>query len=534
MINFKLQGNKAFQWSQKDKYYFIGYFFDENNEIFEGEKAINFLLNFEKTNSKIKKFNGIYTYIKITANAVIIISDSINYFPLFYLKQNDDWIVSDDWNYLINIKGKILPNLEAETEFLSIGFVLDNETVDKDILKTRAGEMVSLNNNGTFERLADYYFLPEYFLDNNFQELNDLIVSDLYEAGKRLIKFLDSRTAVIPLSGGFDSRLIACILKKFNYENVICFTYGLKNKEEKISRKVAQNLEYKWYFIDYAEIELKTYIDDPQFLEYIKFIGNGYSMPYLQEYFAVKKLVNDNLIPKNSVLLPGHTGDYIAGSYILKAIKTNIQNDKLDNWLINNYFSFRKNTKKETKQLIKRLSKVLNKYPIQNNYSKNYNPYIEDWDIKEKFSKFIFHSSKVFDFFGYETYFFLWDKKIVDFFRNLPYKFRENKLLYDYVAINEFFIKNNVYFQEKEMIVSPLDLKIQKFKNKIRDFFPWKYTLKRMAAHDWRYYAVLTSKMEDKMEEKGYKRLKNFRYFNAIICRWYLDFVKYYDQNIKS
>ena len=522
----KLFGNKAFHWTQKESSYFTGYFINENNDIFEKEKAIDYLLHFEKKNEIITKLNGIYTYIKQTANGIAIITDTINYFPLFYLKQNDDWLLSDDWNYLIDIKTGIKANQEAKAEFQSIGFVLDNETLDKEIFKTRAGEILLLNNDGTFERLVDYYFLPESFFTNDFQQLNNILISYLYEAGKRLINFLDSRTAVLPLSGGFDSRLIACILKKLNYENVICFTYGIKNKEEEISCKVAQSLGYRWYFIDYTEIELETYIEDSQFLEYIKFTGNGYSMPYLQEYFAVKKLVKDNLIPENSVFLPGHTGDYLAGSYILKTIKTNTQNNKLHNRLIYNYFYFKKNNKNETKQLTKRLSNILNRYPSKNNYSNKYNPYIEDWDIKEKISKFIFHSSKVFDFWGYETYFLLWDKQLVDFFRNLPYSFRENKLLYDYVAINEFFIDLKVYFPKDEIIASPLDIKIQNIKYKIRDFFPWKYILKRMKKHDWMYYAALTSIMENKMEEKGYKKLKNFKSFNAIICRWYLDFAE--------
>jgi len=527
MITFKLYGNKAYQWQHKDNHYFTGYFFDENNLVFKGEDAIDLLLHIETENSNIPKFNGIYTYIKTTPDGIVIISDTINYFPVFYIKQNNDWIVSDDWSALIDCKGGITQNFEAQAEFQSIGFVLAHETLDADIFKTRAGEKLVLHHDGTFERVPDYYFLPDVFVNDSFQNLSNTMLSELYEAGERLIQFLGSRTAVIPLSGGFDSRLIACVLKKLNYDNVICFTYGIKSKEEEISRKVAQSLGYQWYFIDYTEINIETYLEDAQFLEYMRFTGNGYAMPYLQEYFAVNKLIQENLIPENSVFLPGHVGDNIAGSYILKSIKTKAQNNKLYHNLIDNYFFFKKNNRNEKRQLIKRISKTTREYPLNNIYSASYNPYIEDWCVKEKFSKFLFHSSKVFDFFGYETYFLLWDKKMVNFFRNLPYQQRENKLLYDNVAINEFFIKLNVYFQDQEMKVSPFDIQIQKIKNKIRDLFPWNYTLKRMRKHDWMYYAALTSTMEDQLEEKGYQRLRRFRCYNAIICRWYLDFVNF-------
>jgi len=40
------------------------------------------------------------------------------------------------------------------------------------------------------------------------------------------------------------------------------------------------------------------------------------------------------------------------------------------------------------------------------------------------------------------------------------------------------------YFQKEEIKVSSVDIYIQKFKSKIRDFFPWKFLLKRMQAHD--------------------------------------------------
>jgi hypothetical protein len=78
------------------------------------------------------------------------------------------------------------------------------------------------------------------------------------------------------------------------------------------------------------------------------------------------------------------------------------------------------------------------------------------------------------------------------------------------------------------MKVSSVDLKIQKIKNKVRDFFPWKYTLQRMTNHDWMYYSALTSVMEERLEKKGYLRLKKFKSFNAIICRWYMDFVDFF------
>ena len=525
MIEFKLFGNKAYSWNLKENQYFTGYFSDENNLFYSGESAIDFLLNIGKQNTTDPKLNGIYSFIKTTPNGIEITTDTINYFPLFFLKKHDCWFVSDNWNYLVDTKGGIMPNVEVKTEFQSIGFVLDNETLDKEIFKTRAGEKLLLNHDGTLERIPNYFFLPDFFSDDNFHELSELLISELCEAGKRLVKFLDNRTAILPLSGGFDSRLIACILKNHHYENVICFTYGRRNSEVEISRKTAQTLGYKWLFVDYNEIDLENYLDDSCFLEYVAFAGNGFSMPYLQEYFAVKKLVQEAIVPLNSVFLPGHVGDNIAGSYILKSIKTKTPPNKLHNNLIDTYFFFKKNSKDEKIWIKNRISKTLLTYPEKNIYAASYNPFIEDWSVKEKFSKFLFHSSKVFDFWGYETYFLFWDVKLVTFFRNLPFKFRENKLLYDEVATKYFFTKYNVFYSHEEMKTSLFDIKVQIIKNRLRDFFPWKLVLRIMKNHDKIFYSELTSVMEKEMAQNGFRRIKRYRSYNAVICRWYLYFM---------
>ena len=49
-----------------------------------------------------------------------------------------------------------------------------------------------------------------------------------------------------------------------------------------------------------------------------------------------------------------------------------------------------------------------------------------------------------------------------------------------------------------------------------------------MKKQDWMHYAAFANEMENRMQQKGYPRLKYFRLFNAIICRWYMDFVDFY------
>ena len=85
-----------------------------------------------------------------------------------------------------------------------------------------------------------------------------------------------------------------------------------------------------------------------------------------------------------------------------KTAATGISNHNLAGHLLNKYFIFKKPVGKSKEILRQQISGTLKDYPAENKFSEKYNPYVEDWDIKEKLSKFIFRSSYVFTHFGFE------------------------------------------------------------------------------------------------------------------------------------
>ncbi|MDD2635657.1 MAG: asparagine synthase C-terminal domain-containing protein [Bacteroidales bacterium] len=521
MNKFILNGNNAFSWIKSDNYYFIGYCFDDD-EILTGDEAIKFILN---NLDKNPIFNGIYSLISIKEKEVEIIVDSVNYFPIFFLFYKSQWIISDSWDMIVKEKNSFIPNKNIEAEFINAGFVLGYDTIDKEIKKTKSGAKIILGTDGNQSVITNWSFFPDKFFDYPKDELIELTFNEFKIAQNRMIRFLDGRTAVLPLSGGFDSRLIACMLKDCAYPKVICFTYGKPNAEERVSKKVAAKLGFEWHFINYEEIETTGFIETNNFNEYAKLAGNGFSMPYLQEYFAVKYLKENQIIPEDSVFLPGHSGDFLGGSYISKTVKNNIQNNRLAEHLRKKYFWFF--DKKDNKAIEKRITENLD-YPVENIISNTYNPYIENWDIKEKLAKFIFHSSIVFNHFGYELYFPLWDINLLKHFRKVPFELRENKTLYDEVLVSKYFNKYGVCFDENELIVSKKNRRNQKLKDSIRHYFPWSYVLKRMAKNDWMHYSELCKPLEIEITKAGFKKIKRYRTFNAIICKWYLVRLDYY------
>ena len=87
---------------------------------------------------------------------------------------------------------------------------------------------------------------------------------------KKSIKEVNGKTVIIPLSAGLDSRLIASGLKHFNYKNVKCFSYGLKNNyEAKMSKKISEKLGYEWAFVEINHTARKFY-QSKKYINYLK------------------------------------------------------------------------------------------------------------------------------------------------------------------------------------------------------------------------------------------------------------------------
>lgn len=522
--NLILKGNSTYSWVEYGNLHFIGYFFDQNSVLYRDESALNFFsehLRNDSLSEICRSIDGRFSLIVAEEGCYKIVSDSVNFFPIFYRKNENDYWISDDWDELA-ARGFIL-NQEAVTELETAGFVLGNETLGSGIFKNSANQILLLGPEENTIRYRDFF--TESFSEESRKKLLEEAEETLLHVGKRLVKFINGRTAVVPLSGGYDSRLIVSLLKRMNYRNVVCFTYGKNNPEVSISKEVAQRLGFPWYFVDYTEIDITAFQQDPDYEKYLDFAANGSSMPYLMEYFAVQYLKKNQLIPHHSVFLPGHSGDFLGGSYILKTVKNNIPRKKLASFIASKYFIFTKKNSAQRKHLKFRIRKSIEILGSPKEVA-SYNMVVEEWDIQEKLAKFIFHSSQVFLFLGYECYFPLWDRELAAFYRSLPYKMRENKEFYDFVAETRFFKPLDISFPKKELKVSVLARLTQKLKDRVRYFFPWKIVLNRMNRADWPYYQRLTDNMKKTVEQERGREFIRFKTYNAVICAWYIEYVK--------
>jgi len=530
--------NYHYHWFQRNDLIFKGFFFDRDSRHFHEDSALDFLQPFSTMQEFIKQFQNIdgpFTLIRKIPEGILIGNGGMSLFPVFYTWEEGRWLVSDSSDHLLQLKKVKQCNTPAFDEFLGAGFVLGRETLLKDVFKIKAGELLLLKPDGSLKSDVYQYWLTKDFKDDDLTDLKVQLVYKLKNVIKRLITSLNNRTAVVPLSGGYDSRLIVSLLKNANYQKVICFTYGRPNTESELSRRVAEKLGYTWIFVDYRKIDPFSYLNDPIFQEYIRYTGNNYTMPYLQEYFAVKYLKENNLIPDNSVFLPGHGGDFLAGGHLKKAEGGKNNFEKLPKLILKKYYSFLPLQKSACTQIKNRLKTWFDGYhPPESATHFKYSVHVEDWYVKERGSKFIFQSVHAFVYFGYAFRLPLWHKDFRNLFRQIPFEFRKRKWLYDELLEDEFFKPLGIYFGKEELKELKENILIKLAAKILKPWAPsWAIAFKLKKA-DWVCYDRFTSQMDRQMKREGQSPLRIIYSYNARICNWYLFQVRKLTTSSKS
>ena len=528
MNKIHLIQNNGFHWFKNDTISVKGCFFDDKNNFYEKSDLLDYFKSV-KTKAdlidKITEANGIFTVIIKIKDIIMIASDTSRIFPLFYSFQKNSLFISDDIVFLkTNLKISVI-NKQSETEFNSAAHTIGNKTLLKNIYQTQSNEFLIFQNNKLINQQFFFSYSTNKLNPAPYESLKSQAIQVFEETFKRLIISLQNRPVILPLSGGYDSRLIALMLKKHNYTNVICFTFGKKNNfETENSKKTAEALNFKWLFIEYSKELINNYIETESFKEYVHFAGKYSSMPFLQEYFAVKYLKDNNLIAENSVFIPGHSGDLLGGSQLIKVVSENLKPSGISNLIVKKKFFYNSISDSEKPEIKKAVKNSL--LSFNPDYQKDI-PYsvFEDYDIKEKLTKFIFNSTSVFNFFGFEQRFPYWDKKMLCFFKNVPFEYKKMKLLYDDVLKNHFFKSFNLNF-EKEIQSSLFSVSVQKIKNRIKPILPFVFRKQFLIKNDWKNYEAITNQMLFSIKKNNLPVDSKIKKYNEIIIRWYLLFIK--------
>ena len=421
-------------------YYFCGFFW-LGSKKYDGVEALNLLKdkNAESLKNLLRSADGNFCMLVIGKGRVVLAVDRLRSIPLFYYIDKSDVYVSDDGWWVIQQSRLSEIDAEAALEYLATGYVTGNGTLVKGLMQVQAGEIVEITDEGGELQLKSvryYMFRHEVAVNKSQRELETELLEVLDGVFSRLVIDLGGRTAIIPLSGGRDSRLIATMLKRYNYGNVICFSYGLPNNQESlVSRQVAECLGYRWLFVPYSNEKWKNWYHSEDFTSYARFCNSFAAIPHMQDWPAVRELHLHQLIPSDSVFLPGHSGDFLAGSHITQIYQklgavSGIEN--LVKAILDFHYVLCRYSNESRGIFAERIKAELPSNKVQS--FDELCDLFELWDWQERQAKFIVNSVRVYEFWGYEWRIPLWDNQLMDFFSGVPLKLRLEKKLYDLVV----------------------------------------------------------------------------------------------------
>lgn len=447
-----------------------------------------------------------FAVIKEDYEKVMLLCDYIRSIPLFYCVIENEILVSDNAE-LIKKETKSNWIEDNVNEFLKTGYVTENETLFKDIYQVGPGECIYIYKER--DRIECHpYFECNYKMDS--LDGKDSLIHKfdycLQEVFQEMIERLHGRTALIPLSGGCDSRTIAVMLKRMGYKNVICFSYGrLGNEESALSEKIAKTLGFSWHFIEYSKEVWKEFYDSADYIEYLKFSCRGSGIGCLQPLPAVLKLKRETLVPKDAIVIPGHALDFVAGSHLLEFEENQIYTRRqLTDFIQREHYNlhFTINCEAALKKWTKNLKEKFTRKEVICEYQK--------WEWKNRQSKFIANDVRAYEFAGFEWELPFWDRRVCEFWEKVPEKYLIKRYLqYEYTRkmIDPIAgISLGYYHSKKKMEWK------RKLKQVLKKAMPFLYILKQYYYCYYQHYHNGNA-FFDFIEDSEYKKYrKKFGY----------------------
>lgn len=434
-------------WKSNGILFVKGYLFNKNNLLFKEEELIDYFENIGNFEMNLKEANGSFAVIIILKDIILIGVDKLRTKPVFYSFINNEIVISDNAPKIKENLNLVKLNKNSLFEFKLSLFVSNNDTIVEKLKQVDAGQYIQIiRSSKNFIAKYYHYYLRNYEFSNiNQTEAFSMIWDNSKDAFRRLIEGINGKTIIVPLSGGKDSRYIVSMLKELNYCNVICFTYGNpKNKEVLLSEKIAKKLGFDWCFVEYNDSKYNCYKDN-DVIEYFKYSHNYVSYPHFQDFIAIRELIYAKKIPFDSIVVPGHSGDLLAGSHIAKIYLNKEIKDHCNIYDIIRKQNYNLHTSNGyfDQYLLKKIAHYFKDLKIDE--ISNFIDLTDAWNIANRQSKYIVNSTKVYDFFNLDWRLPLWDDKLTEFWFKMPFHKRRT-IYYDFLN-KELFNKHNVNYE---------------------------------------------------------------------------------------
>ncbi|MDK7742225.1 hypothetical protein [Helcobacillus massiliensis] len=245
-----------------------------------------------------------------SADSVVLSADRLRSWPIFYRVTDDAVHIADDAFSLVPDRPRMV-DADAGRTFEHTGFVLGQETLFPSVSQVRAGQEVRIcRRTGAVTSTT-----PRALMLTDSPAADEPTMTARFDSALRdsiddLAKRAGSRTLALPMSAGWDSRLLASLLttSAIPRDQILAFTYGLPSDAESVrSKQIADSLNIPWVKTEFTQPELRREWQRHGDESFLRCSSRGTALPHIQDWYAIRSLTTRGILSSGSIVIPGHT-----------------------------------------------------------------------------------------------------------------------------------------------------------------------------------------------------------------------------------
>lgn len=438
-------------WSravQNDVYvWWSGYGSFEGNSIKVASDALAMAHRIERADhdaerdSLLSGIDGHFSLAIRSAKGVFLAADRVASIPLLVGKNGFRIAVSSNIHALRRHFGIAAHDAVGVLQFAMAGYTLDERTIYQDTQMLRPGEWRHFSATGVLREGRWYRYQPwRIDAEADQAEWRRRLLARNDVVFEKLVRSLDGRQVMLPLSGGFDSRLVASGLHRHGYRAVTCFSYGhAANFEAAAAQKVAAKLGYPWHFVAHDARLIRKTLASGSFQAYVEATETGAALPFFQDFAAIASLRERGLVPDGAIFINGNTGDFISGNHVPSEIydapplaSWEERLDRLVTAFSAKHFSLWRDLRSPANlaTIAGELARLISRdMPAQLSQGLDYAIW-EALEFGARQSHFVINGQRIYEHFGHSWRLPMWDRDYLDFWQSVPPSQKREQKLY--------------------------------------------------------------------------------------------------------
>jgi asparagine synthase (glutamine-hydrolysing) len=433
----RLTRDSGRRWTRVGQTWVKGHAFDANGQLLAGnDLAESVGTEPNDLPARVSGLNGEFAVVVQNEDRTAAGADQIRSIPLFYAERDGHLVVGDDALALARLIGAPVADDADLAFFLLQGCVSGSGTLAKGVYQIRAGECVVSDRRCS--RTSTFLFGSN--VDRGWDFPNDAdreasisrgvaLIDDMVD---RCLKSIGDRPLAVPLSGGLDSRLIAAMLARKGRTDTLCYTYGRRGSfDTTVSREIARLLGLRWKFIPYTNSSWKRWGRLESYREFRTYASQLSAIEHEQDWPAVRELLRQGDIQDNAVVVPGHSGDFLAGSHLpVRAFEPGA-NPSASAWISDKYLRLwpdKSISPSLRESITAQLERVLSEPDLteQTDIPSALRVF-DHYGWRERQTKMIVNSLRVYEDHGLDWRIPLWDREWAEYWDAVPIRARRDR-----------------------------------------------------------------------------------------------------------